>query len=87
MKLRRLDIEGLYLIELTRHEDDRGFFARTLDDDDFHGVANFYPSWDWFSTFGGIHCGHIEVLDSELFLSVTPDAEQVVADQRTARRE
>ena len=47
MLFRRLDIPGLYLIELERMEDERGFFSRLFCTDTFqqHGLCTDYPQW------------------------------------------
>lgn len=45
MIFRRMSIEGLYVIELERHQDRRGFFARTFCEDEFreHGLNTYWP--------------------------------------------
>ena len=41
MRFVPLELEGAFLVEPERHEDERGFFARTWDGDEFaaHGLA------------------------------------------------
>ena len=41
MRFVPLELDGAFLVELERHEDERGFFARTWDGDEFaaHGLA------------------------------------------------
>jgi dTDP-4-dehydrorhamnose 3,5-epimerase len=47
MLFKRLDIPGLFLIELERMEDERGFFSRLFCVDAFlnHGLCVNYPEW------------------------------------------
>jgi dTDP-4-dehydrorhamnose 3,5-epimerase len=47
MLFRPLDIPGLFLIELERMEDERGFFSRLFCADTFlqHGLCTDYPQW------------------------------------------
>ena len=42
MRFVPLELEGAFLVELERYEDERGFFARTWDGDEFaaHGLAS-----------------------------------------------
>ena len=47
MLFRPLDIPGLFLIELERKEDERGFFSRLFCTETFlqHGLCADYPQW------------------------------------------
>ena len=47
MLFKPLDIPGLFLIELERMEDERGFFSRLFCADTFlqHGLCTDYPQW------------------------------------------
>src|SRR5258707_12405823 len=62
MQLRPLDISGLWLIELERMEDERGFFSRLFCSDTFQerGLCAVYPQWsvsfnDRRGTLRGLH--------------------------------
>jgi dTDP-4-dehydrorhamnose 3,5-epimerase len=47
MQFRSLDISGLWLVELEKLEDERGFFSRLFCSDTFreHGLCADYPQW------------------------------------------
>src|SRR5215510_556333 len=47
MLFRSLNIPGLFLIELERMEDERGFFSRLFCAETFlqHGLCTNYPQW------------------------------------------
>jgi dTDP-4-dehydrorhamnose 3,5-epimerase len=47
MLFKPLDVPGLFLIELERMEDERGFFSRLFCADTFlqHGLCTDYPQW------------------------------------------
>src|SRR5260370_16338802 len=62
MLFRPLDIPGLFLIELEKMEDERGFFSRLFCSDTFleQGLCATYPQWsvsfnDRRGTLRGLH--------------------------------
>lgn len=73
MIFRRMSIEGLYVVELDRHEDRRGFFARTYCEDEFHdhGLNTHWPQCNMShsirkGTIRGIHYQSDPLADAKL---------------------
>lgn len=72
MIFNKTSIEGVYLITPNKNEDERGFFARTFDKNEFFKKINFEIKQTSISynkkkgTLRGMHCQNIPYYEKKL---------------------
>lgn len=89
MRLRELNLPGVYLIEPERHVDERGFFARTFCEDELSGaglVSRFRQSSISFNiargTVRGMHFAHPPHEETKIVRCTAGAIHDVVVDLR-----
>ena len=93
MIFREVELDGVYVIELHRHVDERGFFARTWDQDEFdqHGLAScmVQASLAWNTSRGTLRGMHYQVApweEAKLVRCARGKIHDVVLDIRPGSR-
>ncbi len=90
MRFNETKMEGVYLITLDKHEDERGFFARTFDKNElFHKYINFDIKQTSLSfnkkkgTLRGMHYQEIPYIEEKIIQCVKGSIYDVLIDLRT----